>query len=125
MINPVIVVLSVTITVVLCIGLLILNYEYALWSKIPAPSDLTKKLEKLAKRRSRKIKARFMFLMKHSVQSEYSMRAEDNDDLAIKFIEDDFRKSNWDFKIDDRWILLREIKNSENQTQEPKKRIYR
>lgn len=99
--------------------------DYFALIKIPSPKKLSQDLEKTAKKRSREIKRYLISKLKSEVKSKYEMCSKANDDIAIKFIKEDFEKSGWNLFIEKNWIFLEEMKNSENESKEPKQRIYR
>lgn len=104
----------------------LINYEVGWYVKIPKSSEISKKIEKNLKRRARDIKKNLARAIKNNVDSNsYYIRANSNDDLALEYVIEDFRKNNWNLKIENGQIKAKEIRNSEVNSQEPKQRIYR
>lgn len=104
----------------------LINYEVGWYVRIPKSSKISKEIKKNLKKRARDIKKDLARAIKNNVDSNnYYIRANSNDDLALEYVIEDFRKNNWNLKIENGWIKAKEIRNSEVKSQEPKQRIYR
>lgn len=115
--------------IVLASGLIYLVSDiiknHFVWIKIPSPKRLSQSLEKTAKKRSREIKRYLISCLKDEVKPKYQMSFHTNDDLALELIKKDFNKSGWNLFIENNWIFLEEMKNTDSEFKEPKQRIYR